>query len=335
MSIQDIVEDVERWCDEGADIALATVVKTWGSGPRRPGAKMALTSDSRLTGSVSGGCVESAVVEEGKEVLKTREPKLLTFGVADETAWDVGLSCGGTIEIFVEVLKEEVFGALATAFREERGIAKGTVISGVDAGKTIIVTNETSSDVGIEALAHQVLRAGRSDSVVLEDDSVVFIDVELPRPVLIMVGGVHVAVALTSVANSLGYRTVVVDPRGVFCSEERFSHASKIVRAWPDDALRTIGINRSTAVATLTHDPKLDDPALEVALSSDAFYVGALGSRRTHDKRCKRLSDRGVSNGDLARIKAPIGLSIGSRSPEEISLSIMGEIVATRNGVEL
>jgi len=333
MSIRDIAADVDRWRDEGEDVALATVVRTWGSGPRGPGAKMAMTKDARIAGSVSGGCVESAVVEEGREVLETQKPKLLRFGVTDETAWDVGLSCGGTIEIFVETLTDAIYEPLRSAFEEERAIAKATVIKGEPLGQTVVVDDGTSDESAIAEAARRALDAGRSEQVSLDElECEVFVDVELPSPVLVMVGGVHVAVALTSMADALGYRTIIVDPRGVFGSEERFPHAGEIIREWPDKALKKLVINRSTAIATLTHDPKLDDPALEVALPSQAFYVGALGSKRTHEKRRRRLVERGVTEGELARLHAPIGLSIGSRSPEEIALSVMAQIVATRNG---
>lgn len=332
MSIRDIAADVDRWRGEGEDVALATVVRTWGSGPRGAGAKMAMTRDARLTGSVSGGCVESAVVEESHEVLETGKPKLLRFGVTDETAWDVGLSCGGTIEIFVQTLTDAIYEPLRSAFEEERAIAKATVIKGEPLGQTLVVDDDTADDSAMAEAARRALDAGRSEQVKL-DDTEVFIDVELPPPVLVMVGGVHVAVALTTMADALGYRTVVVDPRGVFGSEERFPHAGELIREWPDKALKKLTINRSTAIATLTHDPKLDDPALEVALPSQAFYVGALGSKRTQEKRRRRLVERGLTEDELARLHAPIGLPIGSRSPEEIALSVMAQIVATRNGV--
>ena len=332
MSIRDIAADVDRWRDEGEDVALATVVRTWGSGPRGPGAKMAITKDARIAGSVSGGCVESAVIEEGREVLETGKPKLLRFGVSDETAWDVGLSCGGTIEIFVEALTDAIYERLRSALEEERAIAKATVIKGESLGQTVVVDDATSDESAIADAARKALDDGRSEHVSL-DELEVFVDVELPPPVLVMVGGVHVAVALTSMADALGYRTVIVDPRGVFGSEERFPHAGELIREWPDKALKKLTINRSTAIVTLTHDPKLDDPALEVALPSQAFYVGALGSKRTHEKRRRRLLERGVTEEELARVHAPIGLSIGSRSPEEIALSVMAQIVATRNGV--
>ncbi len=336
MSIRDIATDVDRWRDEGQDIALATVIQTWGSGPRRPGAKMAMTRDARITGSVSGGCVESAVVEEGREVLESGKPKLLHFGVADETAWEVGLSCGGTIEIFVELLTDEVYVPLRRASGEEHAVARATIVKGDALGESVVV-EEASSEAGtlVEAAARRALEVGRSERIRLEDGSELFVDVELPPPTLVMVGGVHVAVAMTTIAETVGYRTVVVDPRAVFGSDERFSHVGKLVREWPDDALRGLGLNRSTAVTTLTHDPKLDDPALEVALPSDAFYVGALGSKRTQEKRRRRLIERGVAEEDLERLRAPIGLPIGSHTPEQIALSIMAQIVAARNGVSM
>lgn len=330
MSIRDIAPDVDRWRKQGDEVALATVVRTWGSGPRGPGAKMAISRDARITGSVSGGCVESAVVEEGREVIETGTPKLLKFGVTDESAWEVGLSCGGTIEIFVEALTDSTYEALRRALEEERAVAKATVIQGRSLGRTVIVEEGSSEEGAIAETARRALESGRSEQVSV-DDQEVFVDVELPPPVLVMVGGVHVAIALTKIADALGYRTVVVDPRGVFGSEERFPHVGHLVREWPDKALKELGLNRSTAVATLTHDPKLDDPALEVALPSEAFYVGALGSKKTQEKRRRRLLERGVSEAELERLHAPIGLSIGSRSPEEIALSVMAEIVATRN----
>lgn len=332
MSIRDIAADVDRWRERGESVALATVVKTWGSGPRGPGAKMALTADARIAGSVSGGCVESAVVEEGREVLASGKPKLLHFGVSDETAWEVGLSCGGSIEVFVEPLTDEIYRPLRAAYEDERAVVKATVIRGESLGRTVIVDERSDDDSELARVARAALDTGRSTHVSV-DDGDVFVDVEMPPPVLVMVGGVHVAVALTTMADALGYRTIVVDPRGVFGSDERFPHAGELIREWPDKALKALAINRSTAIATLTHDPKLDDPALEVALPSQAFYVGALGSKRTHEKRRRRLIERGVTEDELSRLHAPIGLSIGSRSPEEIALSVMGQIVAIRNGV--
>ena len=331
MTFRDVARDVERWKAEGEEVALATVVRTWGSGPRGPGAKMALTKDARIAGSVSGGCVEAAVVEEGREVLETGTPKLLRFGIADETAWNVGLTCGGSIEIFVEKLDDALFRAFSEALEKRRALARATVIRGADLGWTVLVREGERVKTVVEAAALQSVERGQSDVITAEDGAEIFIDVELPAPSLVMVGGVHVSIALTAMAKSLGYRTIVIDPRGVFGSEERFPHADELIHEWSDEGLEAIGLDRSSAVATLTHDPKIDDPALMVALRSPAFFVGALGSKKTQEKRRKRLLERGLTEAELSRLFAPVGLDIGSRSPEEIALSVMAQIVAVRN----
>jgi xanthine dehydrogenase accessory factor len=331
VTFRDVARDVERWKAEGEEVALATVVRTWGSGPRGPGAKMALTKDARIAGSVSGGCVEAAVVEEGREVLETGEPKLLHFGIADETAWNVGLTCGGSIEIFVERLDDSLYRAFLEAVEKRTALARETVIRGPRLGTSVLVREGESVLAGVGAAARRALERGESEAIVAEDGSEIFIDVELPPPTLVMIGGVHIAIALTAMAKALGYRTVVIDPRGVFANEERFPHADQLVHEWSDEGLEAIGLDRSTAVATLTHDPKIDDPALVVALRSPAFFVGALGSKKTHEKRRKRLLERGLTEAELSRLYAPVGLDIGSRSPEEIALSVLAQIVAVRN----
>jgi len=331
VTFRDVARDVARWRAEGEEVALATVVRTWGSGPRGAGAKMALTKDARIAGSVSGGCVEAAVVEEGREVLATGEPKLLKFGIADETAWNVGLTCGGSIEIFVERLDDSLFRAFSEAVEKRRALARATVIRGAHLGTSVLVRDGESVLSGIGTAAGAALERGQPEVIAQEDGSEVFLDVELPPPSLVMVGGVHISIALTTMAKALGYRTIVIDPRGVFGSEERFPHADQLISEWSDEALETIGLDRSSAVTTLTHDPKIDDPALLVALRSPAFFVGALGSKKTHEKRRKRLLDRGLTEAELARLHAPVGLDIGSRSPEEIAVSILAQIVAVRN----
>jgi xanthine dehydrogenase accessory factor len=331
VTFRDVAKDIERWKGEGEAIALATVVRTWGSGPRGPGAKMALTKDARIAGSVSGGCVEAAVVEEGLEVLATGTPKLLRFGIADETAWNVGLTCGGSIEIFVEKLDEAVFQAYAESIEKRRSLARAMVIRGSELGWSALVREGEPARTVVEAAALRSLEQGRPDVITGEDGAEVFIDVELPPPSLVMIGGVHISIALAAMAKSLGYRTIVIDPRGVFGSEERFPHADELIPKWSDEGLEAVGLDRSSAVATLTHDPKIDDPALLVALRSPAFFVGALGSRKTQEKRRKRLLDRGLTEAELSRLFAPVGLDIGARSPEEIALSVMAQIVAVRN----
>jgi xanthine dehydrogenase accessory factor len=292
---------------------------------------MALTKDARIAGSVSGGCVEAAVVEEGLEVLETGTPKLLRFGIADDTAWNVGLTCGGSIEIFVEKLDEALFQGLSDSVDKRRPLARAVVIQGTGLGRSVLVRDGATATTVTEAAALRALERGQPDVITAEDGAEIFLDVELPAPTLVMVGGVHISIALTAMAKSLGYRTIVIDPRGVFGSEERFPHADELVQEWSDEGLAAVGLDRSSAVATLTHDPKIDDPALLVALRSPAFFVGALGSRKTQEKRRKRLLDRGLTEAELSRLFAPVGLDIGARSPEEIALSVMAQIVAVRN----
>jgi xanthine dehydrogenase accessory factor len=332
--MRDILDEVERWRESGERVAIATVIQTWGSAPRPAGSAMALTAGGKITGSVSGGCVEGAVVESGLRCLSTGRPERLRFGVSDETAWSVGLACGGTIEVFVEPVRGETFDAVRTAIREGRPSAVATVVSGPEGslGRRLLVSDDGtvtgSLGEGLDALA-----GGSSRRLEPTPDRAaeIFIDVLQPPPRLIVVGGVHIAIPLVAIAKTLGYRTIVVDPREAFGSAERFPDVDRIVSAWPDRALEQIGIDASTAVAVLTHDPKLDDPALAAALRSPAFYVGALGSRRTQEKRRQRLLEAGLDERSLARLHAPIGLPIGGRSPQEIALSIMAQIVAARN----
>lgn len=335
--MRDILADVDRWQKDGASIALATVVQTWGSSPRRAGAKMALTSDGRICGSVSGGCVENAVFEAGMEALKTDRPQLLHFGVADETAWEVGLACGGSIDVFVKPLNKNLFEELRSVIENEEQAINVTVIRGPNdiLGREILiredgyVTGTLGSEWDATALkfANEVLSNGISQRALLNDDVEIFLEAILPSLALIIVGGVHMAVSLTALAKTLGYRTIVIDPRKAWGNKERFPHVDQIIQAWPDVAFEQLKVTRSTAIAMLTHDPKLDDPALKIALDSPAFYVGALGSRSTHAKRLERLLNDGMSESQLARLHAPIGLDIGAQSPEEIALAIMAEVV--------
>ena len=305
---------------------------------------MALTPDGKITGSVSGGCVEGAVYEEGVQALKLNRPKLLHFGVADETAWEVGLACGGSIDIFVRPLETEIFKPLRAVLTEEDTAVLITVVRGPDniVGHELLLTedgrlngtiseelNEHALNLGREALAQ-----GESRRVMLNDDIEVFIEVILPPPTVIAVGGVHITIALMALAKTLGYRTVVIDPRSAFGNEERFPNVDQLIQKWPEEAFEQVPISRATAIAMLTHDPKLDDPALKIALPSSAFYVGALGSKTTQSKRRQRLLDEGLTEEQMNRLHGPIGLEIGAGTPEEIAMSIMAEIVAARNNAD-
>ena len=302
---------------------------------------MALTPDGGITGSVSGGCVEGAVFEAGVETLRTNQPRLLHFGVADETAWEVGLACGGSIDIFVKPLDANFFDAIRNALVEEYSAVIATMIRGdpETLGREILVLEsgdvigmlDHGLDEQVLELAREALDQGASRRVQLDESTEVFLDVLLPPPTVIAVGGVHITIALVSLAKTLGYQTVVIDPRRAFGNAERFPHVDRLVQAWPQEAFQQIPITRSTAIAMLTHDPKLDDPALKIALASRAFYVGALGSRTTQAKRRQRLLAEGISESQLDRLHGPIGLQIEARTPEEIAISIMAEIVAAHN----
>ncbi len=339
--MKEVIEAINQWLDEDQAVAVATVVQTWGSAPRKVGAKMALTPNGRLAGSVSGGCVEGAVFEEGAQVLESNHPKLLHFGVADETAWDVGLACGGTIEVFVERLDTAVTQFIHKLMQKDAAGAAITIIRGPEEmlGRKLAVSRagERLGTLGNAKLDSQAMAAEATltqpQRLQLTEEIEVFIDTIRPAPTLMMVGGVHIAIALTYFAKTLGYRTIVIDPRRAFGSDERFPHVDQLIQAWPEKAFAEVTITRETAVALLTHDPKIDDPALKVILKAQPFYIGALGSRKTHAKRLERLRGYGFGEMDYGRIHAPIGLNIGSQTPEEIALAIMAEIVQARSGL--
>jgi xanthine dehydrogenase accessory factor len=336
--MKEVIDDINRWQSEKRPVALATVVQTWGSAPRKVGAKMALTADGRIAGSVSGGCVEGAVFEEGTAALQTNRPKLLHFGVADETAWDVGLACGGTIEVFVERLDTAVYNFIHNLLQNDEAGATITIIRGPEEllGRKLAVSRagEQLGTLGDAKLDSQTMAAEaklvQPQRVQLNEEIEVFIDTVRPAPTLIIVGGVHIAIALTSYAKTLGYRTIVIDPRRAFGSDERFPHVDRLIQAWPEKAFAEVTITRETAVALLTHDPKIDDPALKIILQANPFYVGALGSNTTHAKRIERLKGYGFGEVEYGRIHGPIGLNIGANTPEEIALAIMAEIVKAR-----
>lgn len=348
--MREIINEVGEWSEQGEPVAIATVIETWGSAPRAVGAKMALTPGHRIAGSVSGGCVEGAVFEAGVEALAAGRPQLLRFGVADETAFEsVGLACGGTIEVFVEPLTPALRAFWQRAFAEDIPIATATVVRGpADAlGRKVLVDAGGAAAAGdpadalaqqLRAAAEDALRAGAPARVPLagvgseSEPAEAFIDVVLPKPTLIIVGAVHIAITLTTLAKALGYRVIVVDPRGAFGNAERFPHADRLVAEHPRKAFETLAVTRSTAVVTLTHDAKFDDPALLHALASPAFYVGALGGRKTREARRARLAEAGLREAQIARLHAPIGIDIGTRTPEEIALATLAQIVAARNG---
>lgn len=341
--MQEVIADIMRWRGRGEAVALATVVQTWGSAPRKVGAKMAISAHGEISGSVSGGCVEGAVVEEAMPVLHTGKAKLLHYGIADEMGWEVGLACGGNIQIFVEPLHAEFFDMTKTLAETEGLGAVATVINGPDelVGRKLMVVRGQEAVLGsvradldgrIAEVAHSTIARGHDALVSWQEMGIeLFIDAQLPSPVLVMVGGVHIAVALADLAKRMGYRTVVVDPRHAFGSDARFPHVDRLIRQWPGDAFAQINLHENMAVAILTHDPKIDDPALQAVLRSPVFYIGALGSSRTHQQRVRRLLGAGFGEAEIARVHAPIGLEIEADTPEEIALAVMAQVVKTRH----
>ncbi len=333
----DILETVENWLKQGRNIALATVVSTWGSAPRQIGSKMAVTSDLAMIGSVSGGCVETAVIEEASEILTSKKPRLLNFGISDDTAWDVGLTCGGKIGVFVEPLDSTWWRCVTEFISQDRSASTITILSGDSAGGKILIDKTGGIHYASAALSGEqqttLTQARQQAGRTTIGDLDVMIDIYRPRPHLILIGGVHIAMPLQNFARQLGFRVSLVDPRQAFATKERFSDVSTILHSYPDKALNQLGLDEDTYVAVLTHDPKIDDPALRTALPSPAPYVGVLSSKRTNEERIKRLTEAGLSPEHLARIHTPIGIDIGAKTPEEIALCIMAEIVAVRNQV--
>ena len=326
--MHEIVQDVRRWRARGERVAIATVVATRRSAPRPVGAKLAVSEGGELAGSVSGGCVEGDVFEHAREVIRSGEPKLLTYGIEDEQAWNVGLPCGGEIDVFVEPLGEIVDG-------DERAVVL-TVVEGDALGARAYVPDGGDAAAGgvpQEALdrAQALIRAGRSRLVETEG-GLVFADAYGPPPRLVVIGAVDTADALCRAAKLLGWETIVADARGKFATPDRIPHADRLIVEWPAEALAQIAPDHATAILILTHEEKFDLPALQAALASDAFYVGALGSRRTQERRREKLLAAGVREADVERISGPCGLDIGASSQPETALSILAEIVALRAG---
>ena len=319
MHAQDsILETALAWVKDGRKVALATVVKTWGSAPRPVGAQLVIDGDMVFEGSVSGGCVEGAVILEAVEAMEDGICRVLSFGVSDDTAFEVGLACGGQIEVMVEPVG--VGQGLSVAELEalvDARAARRPVLWEVDTETwTRRMVERDGADEAIEALF-------RNDKSVR--DGALFRGVHNPPLRLVIVGAVHIAQPLVQMARLAGYDVVLSDPRDSFASAERFPEET-FLDGWPDEALKAYGLDTRTAVVTLSHDPKIDTPALETALASEAFYIGALGSTRTHAKRVAALQDAGLSDAAIARIDGPVGLDIGAASPAEIAISIMGEM---------
>jgi xanthine dehydrogenase accessory factor len=313
--VKEVVPDVERWRGRGERFALATVVATRRSAPRPIGSKLAVSEGGELAGSVSGGCVENEVYGVAREVLEGAPPQLLSYGISDDQALSVGLPCGGEIDVYVQVpdpeVVERVLGLLGS---DERAV----VLTDIETGEQRLARDPE-------------LERGPSRLVEL-DGRRVFADVYGPPPRLLVFGAVDTAEALCGAAKAIGWRTIVADARAKFATKERIPSADELVVAWPDEALAHVEPDHATAVVVLTHDDRFDIPALQGALAGEAFYVGALGSRRNQARRRERLLEAGVPEEALDRISGPAGLDIGADTPAETALSILAEILAVRAG---
>ena len=314
-----VLAQAARWKDAGHGVALATVVRTWGSSPRAVGSKLAVNDRGEFVGSVSGGCIEAAVIGEAQEVIAGAAPRVLSFGVSDERAWEVGLACGGRVDVYVEAVKRETLDRLRAVRAEHRAVALATPLDGGDAW----LGDLSDAPAPLREAVGRALRSGAAEVAEIDGRSFL-IEPHLPPLRLIVVGAVHVAETLAQMASLAGFAVTIVDPRRAWATEARFPGLA-LVTTWPDVALSELRPDARTAVVTLTHDPKLDDPALVAALASPAFYIGCLGSQKTHAARRDRLAGKG----DLARLHGPVGLRIGARAPAEIAVSILAEIIAT------
>jgi xanthine dehydrogenase accessory factor len=350
--MRDVQDQLLEMWRNGAEVGLATVVSTWSSAPRQPGASMLVGPDGAAAGSVSGGCVEGAVYELASEVRDGRSPVLQRYGVSDDDAFAVGLTCGGIIDLFVERVSQADFPELAEVIADiqaGRPVAVATVVDAPDGlrGKRLIIRpNSVCGELGSQRLddavrddARGLLVQGRTrmirygaDGERRVDDIGVFVAAYAPRPRMIVFGAIDFASAVAGIGSFLGYRVTVCDARPIFATAKRFPDADEVIVEWPHRYLAGTVVDERTVVCLLTHDPKFDVPLLELALRMPLAYVGAMGSRRTNDDRLRRLRELGLTDTELARLRAPIGLDIGARTPEETAISVAAEIIAARWG---
>jgi len=321
---------LSHWLQEGKKVALAQVTSTWGSSPRPVGSLLVVNDNGDFSGSISGGCIEGAVIVECQEIMQSGETRTLEFGVSQEKAWEVGLSCGGSINIFIQAItNSEQLEQIIDAWKKKQPIALLTDLSN---GNQRLISAEASNyaasiDKQIQIDTQQLLKVGKS--ALLNSANNRFFVRSFVQPYrLFLIGAVHIAQALAPMAQIAGFQVTIIDPRAAFAKENRFDGV-QLYHEWPDEILAQSSLDKSTAIVTLTHDPKIDDPALVCALNSSVFYIGALGSKRTHAQRIERLSDD-FDHQALNRIKAPVGLNLGGRLPAEIAVSILGQIIQDR-----
>jgi xanthine dehydrogenase accessory factor len=348
--VRDILGSLRSWYGAGRTLGLATVVGTSKSAPRQPGAAMAVSADGDVVGSVSGGCVEGAVYDLATEVIEGGTPVLQTYGYSDADAFAVGLTCGGSVTVFVQAVDAErlpVLGEVLASVDAGRPVALATVIDGGKLGGRLAVWPDRAAgtlgasglDAAVTDDARGMLAHGTTgqrhygpNGERRRDEVTVFVEAFAPPPRMLVFGAIDFAAAVARIGKFLGYRVTVCDARAVFATAKRFPEADEVVVEWPDQYLSRTEVDSRTVICVLTHDPKFDVPLLEVALRTPAGYVGAMGSRSTHADRMARLRERGLTEPELERLRAPIGLDLGARTPEETAVAIAAEIVADRWG---
>ena len=307
--MREVIDEIKEWTAAGDRVALATVVDTWGSSPRPLGSKMVVSSSGKMAGSVSNGCIEGAVFEEAQKVLKEGRGRLVPYGVADDVAFEVGLACGGHVEVMIQPLTPQHL-RLVELIEAERPAE--------------LRTNLETGEVR--------LKEGSPDRDQPARDGDWFVEPHRRAPHMVIVGAIHIAIPLHRLAKLMGYRVTVVDARAKFATRERFPEADEVIVAWPDEALSKIVLDRSTVVVILTHDPKFDLPALRSVVGKDVRYIGAIGSRKTNQNRFDALRKEGFTDEQLGAVHGPIGLDLGGRGAEETALAIMAEVTAVRYG---
>ena len=343
----DIYPKIKEWVDQKKPFAWARVVRTWGSSPRPIGSALAISEDMEMAGSVSGGCVEGAVLKEAMEILKSGNPRRLKFGVSDEEAWAVGLSCGGAIHVFTERFMAfdenqselDIWKTLSEAVEDNKGCVLATAMFG-EKNSHLLVHPDGKTTGGLEhpALIEAALKAyrERKNEVVELEDGSYFLHVFPPKVQMLIVGAAHITTDLVRLGNLYDFETVVIDPRGIFASKTQFPDPPyQLYEEWPAEVLPNYNLDEYTFAVLLTHDPKIDDQALHILLRSNVAYIGALGSRRTHEKRVKRLTAAGFSEEEIAKVHGPVGVDINAKRPKEIALSIMGEIIKEQECVSV
>ena len=343
--MRELIPTIQNWFDNGNKVVLATVARVYGSAPRGLGAKMVVNDAGLMAGSVSGGCVEGAVVAKALEIMRSQQPILISYGISDEQAYSVGLACGGIIDVFLEPLEPTNFDRMKADLLAERLFARLVVLSGENTGNSAILYPGMATDIPNKPGFMQAVGSAQIEKVFKSQQSQrmtlpvygnieLLIDVFRPRAHLFVVGAVHIAIPLVHFARLMGFYTIVIDPRKSFANEERFPMVDELIREWPDEYLRKASINEGSFIVVISHDEKLDIPALTAACQSKARYIGALGSSKTFAKNVAGLRENGIDEQNIARIHSPIGISIGARGPEEIALAIMAQIVAVKNGEE-